>query len=67
LSWKPTQWQAEDGFIVGTISRVADGFAWEVFSKIDGVVVTSGECDSLARARGRCAGAAGIIRDGEGG
>lgn len=65
-SWKPTRWEAEDRFIIATIERTAEGFAWRVFSKPDDAHLTDGVEASLGEARKRCEQTAGIVADAEG-
>jgi predicted HNH restriction endonuclease len=67
LNFKPTTWQAESDFITATITRSgrADAFAWEIYSKIDNAVITSGTASSLSKARQRCKSANATIEQAE--
>jgi len=54
LSFKPSAWEAESKVVKATIQRTIEGFAWEIFSKVDSAVITSGEAPSLSKARQAC-------------
>ncbi len=67
LNFKPTTWQAESDFITATITRSdgIDPFAWEIYSKVDNAVITSGTASSLSKARQSCKNADATIEQAE--
>jgi len=54
LSFKPSAWEAESKMVKASIQRSDAGFEWEIFSKVDDAVVTSGIAPSLSKARRSC-------------
>lgn len=65
LSFKPSVWEAESKFVIATIRRTAVGFDWEIYSKVEGAVITSGQSPSLSSARKSCQMADTTITDAE--
>lgn len=65
LSFKPTAWEAESQVVKATIQRTNTGFAWEIYSKADKAVITSGEASSLSAARKSCQSADATIEQAE--
>ena len=65
LSFKPSAWEAESKVVKASIHRTATGFEWEIFSKVDKAVVTSGVAPSLSKARQACQSADATIEQAE--
>ena len=65
VSFKPSAWEAESKVVKASIQRTDVGFEWEIFSKIDGNVVTSGIAPSLSKARQACQSADATIEQAE--
>ena len=65
LSFRPSAWEAESKVVKASIQRTATGFEWEVFSKVDKTVVTSGLAPSLSKARQACQSADATIEEAE--
>ena len=65
LSFKPSAWDAESKVVKASIERTAAGFKWEIFSKVERQVITSGTAASLSKAREACQMADRTVEDAE--